>query len=266
MAKVWDAREEGNKPLVCVDHGAPIEAVLLLRGDAVLATAGGTTIKLWDIASGGRLLHTLQNHHKSVTCMCLATNGTRLLSGGLDKKVNVFHTDGAGYALIHSFSMPAPVYTLAISGDDQCMAVGMGNLLAIFRRDIATKHEETIREAKAVGAGLEYSQKIPVAAPTPEQRQRGGVKREVELTAPLAPKLPLGKIDILLRQYKHWKAVDVLFRNRHYWEYNPDMVVAAFMEVFFNKMNCQFCVWYSDGCRAAMRTALLLTEEISHIT
>lgn len=66
QAKVWDTREEGNEPLVCIDHDAPIEAVVLLRGDAVLATAGGTTIKLWDIASGGRLLCTLQNHHKSV--------------------------------------------------------------------------------------------------------------------------------------------------------------------------------------------------------
>uniref|UniRef100_F1L276 U3 small nucleolar RNA-associated protein 15 homolog n=1 Tax=Ascaris suum TaxID=6253 RepID=F1L276_ASCSU len=235
QAKVWDTREEGNEPLVCIDHDAPIEAVVLLRGDAVLATAGGTTIKLWDIASGGRLLCTLQNHHKSVTCMCLATNGTRLLSGGLDKKINIFRTDGACYAVVHSLSVPAPVYTLAISGDDQCMAVGMGNLLAIFRRDVSGKHEQTLREAKAVGAGLEYSMKIPMAPPAPEQRQRGGLKYEVDITAPLAPKLHLGRIDILLRQYKHWKAVDVLFRNRHYWENSPDLVVAAFMEIYGRK-------------------------------
>uniref|UniRef100_A0A9J2PWG9 U3 small nucleolar RNA-associated protein 15 C-terminal domain-containing protein n=1 Tax=Ascaris lumbricoides TaxID=6252 RepID=A0A9J2PWG9_ASCLU len=137
--------------------------------------------------------------------------------------------------LQRSLNMSFQVYTLAISGDDQCMAVGMGNLLAIFRRDVSGKHEQTLREAKAVGAGLEYSMKIPMAPPAPEQRQRGGLKYEVDITAPLAPKLHLGRIDILLRQYKHWKAVDVLFRNRHYWENSPDLVVAAFMEIYGRK-------------------------------
>lgn len=61
--------------------------------------------------------------------------------------------------LQRSLNMSFQVYTLAISGDDQCMAVGMGNLLAIFRRDVSGKHEQTLREAKAVGAGLEYSMK-----------------------------------------------------------------------------------------------------------
>ncbi|VDK21927.1 unnamed protein product [Anisakis simplex] len=241
-AKVWDIRadeeerdaeddEQDVKPLVSVEHDAPIEAVVLLNGDAILATAGGVAIKIWDIASGGRFLLALKHHHKTITSMCLASKGSRLISGGLDKKINIYHTDTPDYALIHSISLAAPVYAVAVSDDDQSMAVGMANLLAIFRRDPAGQHEQTLKEAKETGAGLEHSKTIRVAAPAPKERQRGGVTLDVELTAPLAPKIRLGKIDVLLRQYKHWKVVDVLFRNRHFWENNPDLVVAALTEV-----------------------------------
>lgn len=49
-----------------VDHGSPIEQVLFLPGDAFIVTAGGQLIKIWNIASGGILHHTLHHHHKTV--------------------------------------------------------------------------------------------------------------------------------------------------------------------------------------------------------
>lgn len=54
-----------------VDHGSPVEQVLLLPGDAFIVTAGGQFIKIWNIASGGILHNILHHHHKTVGISCL---------------------------------------------------------------------------------------------------------------------------------------------------------------------------------------------------
>lgn len=65
-AKVWNLESEEDKPLVTVDHGAPVESLLFISESSLLATAGGQLIKLWNISVGGKLLYTLHNHHKTV--------------------------------------------------------------------------------------------------------------------------------------------------------------------------------------------------------
>lgn len=67
MANVWNIQHDGNDPVTSVDHEAPVEALRIFPGDALLATAGGENIKIWNIAVGGDLLQVLQNHHKSVS-------------------------------------------------------------------------------------------------------------------------------------------------------------------------------------------------------
>lgn len=46
---------------------------------------GGSTIKVWDALAGGKLLASVSNHHKTVTCMCFCSDYKRLLSGSLDR-------------------------------------------------------------------------------------------------------------------------------------------------------------------------------------
>ena len=46
---------------------------------------GGRYVKVWDLLKGGQPLASLKNHHKTVTCLCLSSNGQRLLSGSLDR-------------------------------------------------------------------------------------------------------------------------------------------------------------------------------------
>uniref|UniRef100_A0A183HFR7 WD_REPEATS_REGION domain-containing protein n=1 Tax=Onchocerca flexuosa TaxID=387005 RepID=A0A183HFR7_9BILA len=155
-AKVWNTETEGNQALMSMDHGSPIEQILLLPGDAFVVTAGGQLIKFWNVASGGVLHHTLHHHHKTVTSLCLASKGTRLLSGGLDKRVNVFSLDSGDYRLLYSFSLPAQVLTLSISSNDKFIAIGMVNLLQISMRNEPGKLEESLKAAQAENAGLEY--------------------------------------------------------------------------------------------------------------
>ena len=61
---------------------------------------GGNVVKIWDVLGGGKLLHVLKSHQKTVTCLCLtpsmklnqsdATLAPRLLTGSLDGHVKVF--------------------------------------------------------------------------------------------------------------------------------------------------------------------------------
>lgn len=45
--------------------------------------------RIWDIAVGGRLLTSLQHHHKTVTSLCLGSCGGVLVTGAIDRRVNV---------------------------------------------------------------------------------------------------------------------------------------------------------------------------------
>lgn len=47
--------------------------------------------------------------HQQVTSLCLASNGTRLLSAGLDKRINIFSLNTGDYKLLYSLTMPAAV-------------------------------------------------------------------------------------------------------------------------------------------------------------
>lgn len=51
--------------------------------------------QVWDLlgGGGGRLLHTLANHQKTVTCLALDGTGSRLLTGGLDRHVKIYNLE-----------------------------------------------------------------------------------------------------------------------------------------------------------------------------
>lgn len=46
---------------------------------------GGRYVKVWDLLKGGQPLVSLKNHHKTVTSLCLSSNGQRLMSASLDR-------------------------------------------------------------------------------------------------------------------------------------------------------------------------------------
>lgn len=80
---------------------------------AILIKSGGTEIKVWDVLCANRLLARFHHHHKTVTCMCLASKGSRLLSGSLDRHVNVY--DMSTFQKVHSLDYPNSVLSIGIS-------------------------------------------------------------------------------------------------------------------------------------------------------
>lgn len=85
--KLWDCRT--GESVAQVNHGQPVQATLILPGGGVLVTAGGNIMKVWDILAGGRLIQSVSNHSKPITCLAMDPEGGRVISGSLDHHLKV---------------------------------------------------------------------------------------------------------------------------------------------------------------------------------
>lgn len=88
IVKMWDIRTD--KEVMTMDHKSPVESLLFMPSGGLFLSAGGTDIKIWDVLAGGKLRGALAQHHKTVTCLKLASGGKRLLSASLDRHVKIF--------------------------------------------------------------------------------------------------------------------------------------------------------------------------------
>jgi U3 small nucleolar RNA-associated protein 15 len=136
--KLWDTRT--RKPVLTLNHGSQVESVQMFASGGVLLSAGGTELKVWDVLSGGRLLHCASNHQKTIQSLCLHEESSRLMSGGLDGQLKVYDT--TDYKVTQNMKFPAPVVAQQLSPDRRHLVVGMLNgLLAIRRRATPSEPE-----------------------------------------------------------------------------------------------------------------------------
>lgn len=130
--KLYDCRS--NETVMTANHGSPVESVLFLPSGGIFISAGGTEIKVWDIFNGAKLLANISQHHKTVTTLRLASNGSRLMSASLDRHVKIY--DVSTFKPIHNIDFPNAVLSMAISDQDDTLAVGMiDGVISIRRRD-----------------------------------------------------------------------------------------------------------------------------------
>ena len=201
-------------------HGAPVEQVAWLPGGSLLVSVGGQDVCVWDALAGGKRLHKLRCHQKTVMCAHVARDGgpppvsdehdddvfagfsrtagahksatdrtsPRLLTGSLDGHVKVHELDG--FSVTHSAKYPGPVLSVALSPDAQVLAVGTANrLLSIRRRSRGSRRgvgtEEGVREGSASGG---------------EERRSGGGGRELGNPGPR--RLDAGVVAVLRARAK----------------------------------------------------------------
>ncbi len=99
--------------MVCLDHGSPVEAVAFMPSEALLVSAGGHEVRVWDLVAGGRQLFRLTPHNKTVTWLGFSNGRKRLVTASLDAQMR-FH-DVATFKTVHHITFPSPVLSAVIA-------------------------------------------------------------------------------------------------------------------------------------------------------
>ncbi|CAH1797851.1 unnamed protein product [Owenia fusiformis] len=157
--RLFDTRTDSS--VLTIDHGAPVESVLMFPSGGLFISAGGTVVKVWDVLAGGRLVANLSNHHKTVTCMCFGSNHQRLFTGSLDRHVKIY--DIASYQVVHSMDYPDAILSVGVEPNDKLIAVGMtSGLLSIQHRKPDTA-EKVKKHKKSYSYIVKNKTYIPTA-------------------------------------------------------------------------------------------------------
>lgn len=217
--RLWDGRAARSQTM-CIDHGAPVEDLLLFPGGTTLITAGGPLVRIWDLLAGGRLIKTLANHQKAVTCLAFDATHTRLLTGSIDRFVKIYDlntiaddassssssstssssspaaaasasaaltsaytvaatgrassTTAPSSQVLHSLRYPAPVLSLALSPDDQHLAVGMSDGVLSIRTRPSTASTASVSSQQRKVALKFHALGQHSITTGGQQQQRGG--------------------------------------------------------------------------------------------
>ncbi|KAI9805695.1 MAG: hypothetical protein M1833_005188 [Piccolia ochrophora] len=145
--KLWDPRATGGA-VMTFKHAAPVESVLPLPSGTTVVASAENQISVLDLVAA-KPLRLLKNHQKTVTSLCLASKGSRVVSGGLDGHMKVFET--TGWSVVAGSKYPSPILSLAIIGagleeGDKHVAVGMQSGLLSIRTRLSGQQKVQERE------------------------------------------------------------------------------------------------------------------------
>jgi len=169
--KLWDLSLGPDDACVAtMDHGHPVEAGAAFPGGALFASAGGTEVKLWDLASGGKLVQTLADaHSKTVTAVCLDSTASVMLTASFDGFAKVY--SAAGLEHLWTYRLPGPVTCAAWRPDSKAFAIGLDDGQWQLRQA-----RTNVGAAKADGEeGASVAEKRP-APPTSRAKRDGHLR------------------------------------------------------------------------------------------
>ncbi|XP_022728312.1 protein SLOW WALKER 1-like [Durio zibethinus] len=238
--KVWDVRVENSRSVLEVNHGKPVEDVIYLPSGGLIATAGGNSVKIWDLIGGGRMVYSMESHNKTVTSICVGRVGKgngggeamedRILSVGLDGYMKVF--DYGNMKITHSMRFPAPLMSVSLSPDCRTRVIGTANGIIFAGRRKGKENEESGR-GNVLGFGSTVEPERRVLRPTYFRyfhRGQSEKPAEGDYLVMRTKKVKLAEHDKLLKKFRHKDAlVSVLGRK------NPENVVAVMEELVARK-------------------------------
>lgn len=205
---MYDTRT--NKTVFTVDHGSPVESLLFLPSGGIFLSAGGTEIKIWDTFGGGKLLGNISQHHKTITCLHLAQDGKRLLSGSLDRHIKIY--DVSTFKVVHTLDYPNAVLSLGISKDDATLVAGLvDGLVCISRRE----EDDTKLKDEKKAVSYKYM--------THSHQSVDEVVSELDFEKQ-------SKYDVCLRKFEYSKALDRVLQP-YVVNKSPQITVSVMMEL-----------------------------------
>lgn len=156
--KLWDLRTSDKTvaaSTMSLNHGAPVEATLIMPGGGLLMSAGGNVVKVWDILSGGRLLHSFSSHQKTITSIGLDGTGTRLLTGSLDGHLKIY--DLKTYEVTHGFKYKSALLAFGMSPTNSHLLTGSADgMLSVRRRNVKKAELQDMQSRQAIIRGGTY--------------------------------------------------------------------------------------------------------------
>jgi len=213
---LWDLRL--GETINILDHGAPVESVLVYPGGGIVVSSGGPQVKIWDILGGGRLLETLDSHQKTVTCLSLDSERSRLFAGSLDRNVKIFST--TTYKLIHTIKYSSPILSMGISPDNSHFVVGMYDGMLYIRYRIVNMDKIAKNKRKKFDStGWRYF-----------VRGRDSEPNDTDFVVETSRKQKLQPYNQYLRKFQYRKALDAAL------ETNQPIVVVSLLEEFIRRM------------------------------
>lgn len=123
-ARLIDTRMNNNnsKPIMEVNHDNPIESVLFNASGNLFFTAGGNSIKVWDLSNYGKYESEFSGHQKTITCLHLDSSKNRLLSSSLDGFIKIY--DIKSYKITHGYKFNSPILSFDVCNDGLSYCVG----------------------------------------------------------------------------------------------------------------------------------------------
>ncbi len=155
--RIWDPRAAGRAAMI-FKHRAPVEDVLPMPSGTVILASANNQVSVLDLVAG-RPLQLLRAHQKTVTSLSLASNGTRLLAGGLDGHVKIFET--TAWNVVTGSKYPSPILSLSMiaagsTREDRHLAVGMqSGVLSIRTRSSKQEYKREAERAQEMKALVE---------------------------------------------------------------------------------------------------------------
>ncbi|CAC5394696.1 UTP15 [Mytilus coruscus] len=209
--KMWDTRTQDCA--MSVNHGHPVESVLMFPSGGIFMSAGGNVIKVWDALAGGRLLTTLCHHHKTITTLTFCKNYQRLISGSIDRHIKVY--DVSTYQVVHTLDVPGSVLSVGVPADDNLLVVGTAEgLLSMQRRK--SDEDKNVRKKKRP-ASYKFFLKGQNYTPSSEDQIYEHKKKE-----------KLQKYDKFFRKFEYSKALDAAIHVR---SKEPEVTVSVVQEL-----------------------------------
>ena len=217
--KVWDFKQAHS--IATLDHGSPVESVVLLPGDTLAASAGGNVIKIWDLLSR-KSIATIASHQKTVTSLYYNQTSNWLLAGSLDNQVKVF--DMASYKVVHSFKFPSAIVAVASCGKEDNLVIAGSASGSIFVKG------KPLKDSAKVEEDLILSASQAAAKPVYQPKQGDFVVEQGRRTK-------IGKYDAMLKNFRHSEAFSCVMQ-----ESSNHILVVTIMEELYRRGVLRRCL------------------------
>ncbi|KAL3923301.1 MAG: hypothetical protein SGILL_001731 [Bacillariaceae sp.] len=239
--RVWNVENpleatEDSRCLSVLNHGAPVEAVSLLKSENPdvpmwLLSAGGTTIKVWNPLSG-QCIHTVSTfHRKTITSLLpvLRSNfdednikvkhlSMRILTAGLDGVVQFHSWDAKTGSMRHLYSTKLNESITSVATDDggDRFAFGTVSGEVIFRmKGPSVVYKKQTKDPRA--GTYAFFQRGMNAAPN---------AGDYTVTSSAQKRRKLNRWDFAMKKFRYAEALDEVLETKH-----PRVIVGVLEEL-----------------------------------